>query len=207
MRLSKSLAAGSFCALAALTSSPAQAAAPGAWSVGIERVFGFSRATTKTETNGNTTSVTSSQVSLFDHTVSDQVGYPGARVALDYLFPSGVTVGGAIGYQSVDPDNDVNDDSVNAWLLEPRVGYFASVTASFGVWPRGGLTFLSIDTGGDDGPSYTAISVEVPLELRLGGNVCFAVMPYVDLGVGGGTDNVDQKVTELGLQFGINAFF
>src|SRR6185295_14442041 len=148
-----------------------------------------------------------SQVSLLDHTLPEQPGYPAARIALDYLFPSGVSLGGAIGYQSLDPNDDVDDDSVNAWLLEPRVGYFASVTANFGVWPRGGLTYVAIDTGGDDGPSYTAISVEVPLEFRIGGNVCFAAMPYVDLGVGGGTDNFDQKVTEFGLQFGMNAFF
>ena len=171
--------------------------------MGIERVFGFSRATTKTEVNGNTSTNTSSQVSLFDHTLDSQPGYPGARVALDYLFPSGVSLGGAIGYQSVDPDDDDDGDSVSAWLLEPRVGYFASVTANFGVWPRGGLTYVSID----DGPSFTAISVELPLELRIGGNVCFAVMPYVDLGVAGGTDTVDQKITEFGLQFGMNAFF
>jgi hypothetical protein len=32
-------------------------------------------------------------------------------------------------------------------------------------------------------------------------------MPYVDLGTGGGTDTVDTKITEFGLQFGMNAFF
>jgi hypothetical protein len=185
---------------------PAQAA-PGSWSVGIERVFGFSRVSTKTEINENTTvTTTSSQVSLFAHTVGLQVGYPAPRVALDYLFPSGLSLGGALGYQSVDLNDDTEDDTAKAWLIEPRVGYFASPSDSIGVWPRGGFTFVSLDTGGDDA-SATALSVEVPLVLRLAGNVCFVAMPYVDLGIGGGTDDVDRKVTEFGLQFGMNAFF
>jgi hypothetical protein len=210
MRLPCQLVVSSFCALGLLTSSVAHAAAPGAWSVGVERVFGFSTVTVKTKVgNLPRTSNTSSQISLFDHTVGVQLGYPGARVALDYLFPSGLSLGGAIGYQSLDPDDDddADDDTVKSWLLEPRIGYFASVTGSFGVWPRGGLTYVSSSQGGGESSSLTAISVEVPLVLNVGGNVCFVGMPYADLGVGGGTDDIDRKATELGLQFGMSAFF
>jgi hypothetical protein len=207
MRLPSRLVVLSFCALGPLTSSLAQAAAPGSWSVGIERVFGFSSVTVKTEVNNQTLSRTSSQVSLLDHTLALQAGYPGARVALDYLFPSGLSLGGAIGYQSLDPNDEVDDDTVKSWLLEPRIGYFASVTGRFGVWPRGGLSYVSVDTGGDDVGSWTAISLEVPLVLNVGGNVCFVGMPYVDLGVGGDDGQNDQKATEFGLQFGMSAFF
>jgi hypothetical protein len=208
MRLPCQLVVSSFCALGLLTSSVAHAAAPGAWSVGIERVFGFSTVTVKTKPdNLPRTSNTSSQVSLFDHTLGVQLGYPGARVALDYLFPSGLSLGGALGYQSLDPDDDEDDDTVKSWLLEPRIGYFASVTGSFGVWPRGGISYVSFDPGGGDSRSLTAISVEVPLVLNVGGNVCFVGMPYADLGVAGGNDDVDQKATEFGLQFGMSAFF
>ena len=208
MRLLSQLVAWSFCALGLLTSSIAQAAAPGAWSVGIERVFGFSSVTVKTKPNNlPRTSTTSSQVSLFDHTLPVQPGYPAARVALDYLFPSGLSLGGAIGYQSFDPNDDADDDTVKSWLLAPRIGYFASVTGSFGVWPRGGLSYVSVDPGEDDSRSLTALTVEVPLVLNVGGNVCFVGMPYADLGVGGGNDDFDQKATEFGLQFGMSAFF
>jgi len=207
MRLPFRIVVWSFCALAPLISSVAQAA-PGGWSVGIERVFGFSSVTVKTERpNQATTSITSSQISLLDHTLSQQIGYPSARLALDYLFPSGLSLGGAIGYQSRDFNDEVDDDDVSSWLLAPRIGYFASVTGSFGVWPRGGLSYVSVDTGGDNQSSLTAITVEVPLVLNVGGNVCFVGMPYVDLGVGGGSDDFDQKATEFGLQFGISAFF
>jgi hypothetical protein len=175
--------------------------------VGVERVFGFSRVNVKTETDLGEDTTSSSQVSLFAHTVGIQAGYPAPRIALDYLFPSGLSLGGALGYQSVDLDTDTDDNTAKAWLLQLRAGYFASVTDSFGVWPRGGFTVVSLDTGGDDDLSQTAFSVEVPLVLRVAGNVCFVGMPYVDLGIGGGSDNVDRKVTELGLQFGMSAFF
>jgi len=206
MRQPYRIATCSLCALLGSVSSTAAAETPGSWSVGLERVFGFSSATTKTEANGQSNSQTSNQISLFSHVLGDQPGYPGARLALDYLFPSGLTLGGAIGYQSYDPDTDEDDDTVRGWLLEPRVGYFASVSGNFGIWPRGGLTYVTISTD-NGGPNYTALSVELPLVLRVAGNVCFAAMPYVDLGLGGGTDNVDQKITEIGLQFGLNAFF
>ncbi|MEO8177543.1 MAG: hypothetical protein ABI895_01810 [Deltaproteobacteria bacterium] len=209
MRLPFRIVVWSFCGLAPLTSSRAQAAAPGSWSVGIERVFGFSTVTVKTtnKVTNQTTSNTSSQISLLDHTLSQQIGYPSARLALDYLFPSGLSLGGAIGYQSRDPDDEVDDNDVSSWLLAPRIGYFASVTGSFGVWPRGGLSYVSVDNGGDNEASLTAITLEVPLVLNVGGNVCFVGMPYVDLGVGGGNDDFDQKATEFGLQFGLSAFF
>jgi len=195
------------CALLLLSSSSAQAAAPGSWSLAVERVFGFRRATTKTEVNGQTDSTTSSSISLFSN-FGETLGYPSARVALDYLFPSGVSLGGALAFQSVNPDEDDDNDNQTAWLLAPRVGYFASVTSSFGVWPRGGLTYVTTDLGGDNDQSATAITVEVPLVFPLGGtSVALSIMPYVDLGVGGGTDEVDQTITELGLQFGLNVIF
>jgi len=195
------------CALLLLSSSSAQAAPPGTWSLAVERVFGFRRATTKTEVNGQTDSTTSTSISLFSN-FSAQDGYPSARVALDYIFPSGVSLGGALAFQSVNPDEDQDDDNQTAWLLAPRVGYFASVTSSFGIWPRGGLTYVTTDLGGDNDQSATAITVEVPLVFALEGrSVGLSLMPYVDLGVGGGTDEVDQTITELGLQLGLNLFF
>jgi len=194
-------------ALLLSSSSSAQAAAPGNWSLAVERVFGFRRATTKTEVNGQTDSTTSSAISLFSN-FGEQLGYPPARLALDYLFGSGVSLGGALAFQSVNPVEDDDNDNQVSWLLAPRVGYFASVTSSFAIWPRGGLTYVTTDLGGDNAQSATAITVEVPLVFLLGGsNVGLSILPYVDLGVGGGTDEIDQTITELGLQFGVNLFF
>jgi hypothetical protein len=190
--------------------SAAQAAAPGTWHIGIERMFGFKKATLETEAGPQETTRSTSSVSLLSGTLPNEVGYPDPRLAFDYIFPSGVSVGGAIGYESVDYDDDDDTDNASAWLLAPRVGYFASVTSGFALWPRGGFTFLSGDDGDDnddDDVSLSALTVEVPLVFNVGLSIGLTVMPYIDFGLGGGNDNVDMKQTEFGLQLGMSAFF
>lgn len=181
----------------------AEAAPPGDWSVGVERVFGISRVTVDTEVGNVSTSSTSTSVSLFS-AFSGLRGYSSARLAFDYLASSSLTFGGAFAYESIGADAD---ESV--WLLAARVGYFARPTPSFGVWPRAGLTHVAFDDDGpDDDPTATGLTLEVPLVfLVLGQNVGLSLIPHADIGIAGGTDDVDQKVTELGLQFGLNAFF
>jgi hypothetical protein len=188
--------------LSALVSVPAGAAAPGRWSLGVERVFGFSRISTSSEANGRTETTNESAVSLFSD-VGGRAGYSTARVALDYLSASGVSAGGALGYQRLHGDGP---DSVKGWLLAPRIGFFAAVTPGFGLWPRGGVTYVSLAAGADD-RSATAITVELPLVFLVTGGLGIDVMPYADFGIAGGTDSVDQKLTELGLSFGLSFFF
>ena len=148
---------------------------------------------------------------MLSRTLDDDVGYPDPRLALDYIFPSGVSLGGALGYESVDYDDDDDTDNASAWLLAARVGYFASVTSGFGLWPRGGFTVVSTDDGDandDDDVSLTALTVEVPLVFSLGvSSIALTVMPHIDFGLGGGNDDVDMKLTEFGLQLGMSAFF
>ncbi|MEY4551200.1 MAG: hypothetical protein RL685_7395 [Pseudomonadota bacterium] len=205
------LLSASLVAVGWLHVSAAQAAAPGTWHIGVERMFGFKKATLETDAGPQETSASSTSVSLLSRTLTLDVGYPDARLALDYILPSGVSLGGAIGYESVDYDDDDDTDNASAWLLAPRVGYFASVTSGFGLWPRGGFTFLSADDGDaedDDDISFTALTVEVPLVFNLGlSSIGLTVMPYIDFGLGGGNDDVDMKLTEFGLQFGMSAFF
>jgi hypothetical protein len=185
----------------------AQAAPPGSWSVGVERLFGLSRATTDTEIGDVTVSSTSTSISLFSALIGRN-GYSSPRLAFDYLADSGVTFGGAFAYSSTSFEG--NDDDDSAWLLAARVGYFARPSAGFGVWPRAGLTHLVFE---DDEPdnndlTATALTLEVPLVFLVGGSgIGLTFMPHADIGIAGGTDNIDQKITELGLQFGLNAFF
>jgi hypothetical protein len=192
---------GASCLLGSLR---AEAAAPGTWVLGVERIFGFSSVTTRTKVGNATESSSVTAASLFSD-VGGRPGYSTPRLSLDYVLGSGVTLGGAVGYQSVSAD-DANG-SVKGWLFAPRIGFYASVTSGFGIWPRGGITYLALDPGGDS-RTATALTVEVPLVFLVGGGrLGLDVMPYVDLGVAGGTDTVDQKLTELGLEFGLSYFF
>jgi hypothetical protein len=186
----------------------AQAAAPGSWSLGVERLFGISRATSEVQVGNVTVATTSTSVSLFS-ALSGRRGYSTPRLTLDYLASSGLTVGGGVGYESRSRDGSGDDEST--WLFLGRIGYFALPGENFGIWPRAGLTHLSSDVGAADDESVTALTLEVPLVfLILGRRVGLTLTPHADIGIassGPGDDDVDRKLTELGFQFGINVFF
>jgi hypothetical protein len=177
-----------------LLTGEARAAAPGDWSVAVERLFGISRATYDVEPGGTTTTTSVSLLSK----VSGDAAYSAPRLAFDYVTASGLTLGGAIGYQSV----SVEDAEATAWLLAARVGYFARVSPGVGIWPRAGLTHVDFDVG-----DMTALTLEVPFEFLLDRGVALSLTPHADIGIAGNVGSVDRTVTELGLQFGFGAFF
>jgi hypothetical protein len=180
---------------ASLLTMEARAAAPGDWSVAVERVFGISRVTSDVEPGGTTTTTSVSLLSK----VSGDIGYSAPRLAFDYVTASGLTLGGAIGYQSVSVEDA---DAATAWLLAGRIGYFARVSSGVGIWPRGGLTHVAFE-GGD----MTALTLEVPFEFFLDRGVALSLTPHADIGIAGNVGPFDRTVTELGLQFGFGAFF
>lgn len=180
------------------------AAPPGNWSLAVERVFGVSRVTTELDNGASSTSTSATSISLFS-AFSGQRGYSSPRFALDYIANSGVSFGGAIAYESISGDARADQ---NVWVVAPRLGYFARPSAGFGIWPRAGVTHVSVSTDGDAPTSTaTAITLEVPLVFLLGSTLALTVLPHADIGIAGGTANVDRTVTEFGLQFGANAFF
>lgn len=178
-----------------LLAAPAWAAPPGEVSLAVERLFGFRR--TSVESYGDT--YTSTTFSIGSN-VADHGTYSSPRLALDYLAPSGITFGGALGFQTrIDADGE-------AWLLAPRVGYFARASAGFGIWPRAGVTLVAIGDNPDS--SAAALTLDVPLEFLVNRSFAITLTPHADIGIGGddGLDE-DQTITELGFQFGVGAFF
>src|SRR4051812_12828642 len=178
--------------VAGLHAPDACAASPGDVSLAVERLFGFSRTTE----NYDGDELTDTTFSL-GAKVNGRFGYSVPRLALDYLTPSGITLGGAIGVQFVEGPGD-------GWLLAPRVGYFARPGRSFGLWPRVGLTYLTIE---DSDTEATALTLEVPLEFLVGSGAAIALTPFADIGLGGSENGDDRTLTEIGLQFGLGIFF
>ncbi len=191
-------------AVCALPGRDALAAPPGNWALSFERMFGISRVTNEVEVGNVTVSSTSTSVSVFSSS-SGRRGYSAPRLALDYVAASQLSFGGAVGYESLSRDGDDVDEST--WSFLARVGYFAQPTPRFGIWPRAGLTHLVIDSGASD-ETATALTLEVPLVfLVLGQRVGLTFTPHADIGIAGGTDDIDRTLTELGFQFGASAFF
>lgn len=182
-----------------LTSGPALAAPPGEWSIGVERLFGLRRVRQEIETPGGDTTTRWNSVSLGAE-LSHGGGYSAPRFAVDYLAISGLTVGGALGYQNVG-----DDDDVTAWLFAARVGYWATLGTSVSLWPRAGLTHVSTDPNDADA---TGLTLEVPVVIHaMGRRLGFTITPHADIGIGGEVSGFDRTVTEFGLEFGMNAFF
>jgi len=188
------VAAGVAFTLSVLAAPARAAAPPGNWSLAVERLFGI----TRTSIDSDVGDYNYTSISLLSK-VAGQYGYSAPRFAFDYLLGSGVSFGAALGYHSV------SDDGADAWLLAPRVGYFARPGRNFGLWPRVGLTQLVVDDGGGS-DTATALTLELPLEFFVSSGVAFTLTPHADIGIGGSEDDVDRTITELGLQFGVNLF-
>ncbi|MGA2451654.1 MAG: hypothetical protein ABTD50_23605 [Polyangiaceae bacterium] len=68
------------------------------------------------------------------------------RAGADVILPTGLTLGGAVGYGNVSLSANPNSGSStsvsgDAWLLAPRVGYVLHLAPFFDLWPRAGVTF------------------------------------------------------------------
>jgi hypothetical protein len=202
VRLAWNIAIG--CGVGLSCARSAHAAPPGNWSVAVERLFGLSRVSVETDTAAGSSSQEGTSISLFSAFLGNR-GYSSPRLAIDYIASSGVSFGGAVAYETASSDDTDSDQS--AWLVAPRLGYFARPNADFGVWLRAGLTHVSVASEGSDTLTATALTLEVPLVFLIGGPLGLTIMPHADIGIAGGTDTVDRTMTELGLQFGANAFF
>lgn len=188
------------CAAFWLSAGSARAEPPGAWAVGVERWFGVSRVNVEDDPGGE---VTVTSISLFS-AFSGQRGYSSPRLALDYLSESGVSVGGAIAYESI--GGDAIDQDI--WVFAGRLGYFGEASSDVGIWPRAGLTHISSDAGVE--VTATALTLELPLVFLVNSPVSLLLMPHADIGIAssvGDNDEIERTVTELGLQFGATVFF
>jgi hypothetical protein len=193
---------GGLCAaVCVLAAGQALAAPPGKWSVAVERVFGITHVKVSSDAGGGSRSSSATSISLFS-SFSGIRGYSTPRVALDYLDPSGLSLGGALGYEHIGGDLDQD-----VWVIAPRIGYFGRPSSDVGVWPRAGITHLSVSPNDNETATATAVTLEVPLVFLLGRGLSFTILPHADIGFDGGTDAVESTTTDLGLQFGVNAFF
>jgi hypothetical protein len=93
---------------------------------------------------------------------------------------------------------------------------------AIGIWPRGGLTYVSGGSEQDDGDEFSssqlALTLEVPFVFVPVPHVAFTAGPTLDLGLSGSIENDpaapnanttenDFKVTDFGLQVGMCAYF
>lgn len=100
------------------------------------------------------------------------------RLAFDYLAIDHLSIGGALGYASIDPDNG---PSGSMFIIAPRVGYLYSFGRVVGIWPRGGFTYhtAGVDNAYDD--KGFALNLECPFTFSPATHFAFHVGPSFDI--------------------------
>jgi hypothetical protein len=221
VRVSALLLVSSFATVAMAEAPPTGVA------IGLERAFGL-------EMYSQTSEFMDQEVSFSQTTFGLGLGAPSAspfsrtRVGVDYIMDSGLSLGGGIGFVTTSSETEFDGDATDGpsgtgFLIAPRVGYMLMFTPSVGLWPRGGITYVSVgseDTD-DDGlggqtttetsQSDVALTIEAPLVVMPAPNVGFLIAPTLDYGlshtseVNGEESDVDVSVMSLGIQFGLVA--
>lgn len=233
-------------ALFASSASLAQAEGPspaesGTILLSVDRVFGLtsSTVTEKDSGGGATAEVTQStaEFSLLGRSPMSAGGllFSTPRLSLDFVVGPGITLGGGIGYTVVSQEAEskvtVNgstatetDDgpSATGFLFAPRVGYLAVFGPYIGLWPKLGITYISVNSESSSGDTETStgitgFSTDIPLVIMPGPGVMLTVGLTLDttLAVSRETtsnsvtveDESDRSVTEVGIQGGLAGFF
>lgn len=175
--------------------------------VGVERVFGFYSIDIEREISDVQTQELNASSSGFAYQPS--VGlFDVPRVGIDVFVTQRLSVGGSIGFYSNDPDeSDDESDDTSGFLFAPRVGYVIPFNFRWGFWPRGGFSYVSLDS--QQNVKLTALTLE--------GQFYFMPSPFVgitgglllDLGLTGewGGQNRDYDERLIGLGFGLFARF
>lgn len=213
----------------------------GQFAVGAERLFGVVHTSITAEEDGAEATFSHTNISLLlsrsNSTGGGPVGgvfplgYSFPRVAADYFVIDGLSVGGSLGLYTHSGNVEVevmgaseeNDTgSVTGFLFQPRVGYAFMFSEMIGIWPRGGITFLSESAESADNDeqssSALALTIECPLVINPVPHVVFGIGPTLDLGITGSTENnpsepmaptteVDTTMHDIGLQASLTAYF
>jgi len=187
--------------------------AKGGITVSAERLFGFDHTSSTTSSGGADSTSTSTNFSFFSSSLGGFATVFGApRVALDGFVADHFSVGGALGYFSTSLSSAGSATSLDfsGFLIAPRAGYAAMLGASTAIWPRAGISYISIDSGNTTS-SMLALSLEAPITFVVSQHVLFLVGPTFDFGLTGKressalgvTTSPDWKATEIGVQCSI----
>jgi hypothetical protein len=202
-----------------------------------ERLFGLVlTSTSTTQTQNNVEEKRTLSYTMFNLLMNptSPTTYAIPRIGFDYLPIDGLTVGGSLGFSTASGEvkQEANGASVtqdigsgSAFLLAPRAGYAFMFAPLFGIWPRGGITFLQVSREDDDGypktsSSRLALTMEVPFVFTPVPHVGFTFAPTLDLGLTGSdkvttvdnnnvetTVEADAVATDFGFQAGLFVYF
>jgi len=146
--------------------------------------------------------------------ISDFSPYDVPRFGFDYLVIDGLSIGGSLGFASVDGNLDNNlfgnaDFEGSAFMFHARVGYVYMFTKVIGIWPRGGLTYHSFDVNDGWDENGFGLNLECMFPITPTEHFGFLVGPTIDFDFTGSRDydgpgpDYDRTYKTFGLQAGV----
>lgn len=130
------------------------------------------------------------------------------RVGVDFILPSNLTLGGAVGFSRVsgslsEKNKSTDIGSVFLYTLTPRVGYRIPLSDKIDLTPRAGLTFAGGSASPGDGNSSAsifavAIGADAPLAFRLTDSFNILVGAAVDYTVSATVSAESQNIVVTG---------
>lgn len=150
------------------------------------------------------------------------------RIGTDVILPFGFTAGASLGYLSVAGSREDRQPGSapattpfpdgHAFFVSPRVGWIHSLTNWLGIWPRGGMTYVTLgDSQGADHTNvhYLTVTLDPSVVFVPFSHVAVVIGPIFDIGVGGGGETVangsaqdlDASFSNLGASVGSAVVF
>jgi hypothetical protein len=193
----------------------------GHFALGAERLFGYVHGSQEEKTTIGTTSTTTTRtlnsISVLGspiHNVASIFSFP--RVGFDAFIASSVSLGGSLTYFHLSQSGNGDSITASGFLIAPRIGFAARLGQSVWLWPRVGVSYVSLTIDGGGGTSQDsnlfAATVEAPLALALAPRAILLVGPTLDLSLSGSTkiaspviaggpnESNDIKETDIALQ-------
>jgi hypothetical protein len=181
----------------------------GQFAIGAERLFGFSwdSETETTPASGNVgerkdTDRHTTVSFLNNALVGSASSYNFARLAGDFFVIDGLSLGASLGYATSSLTTKTSQEGISTKtkmgsttgiLVAPRVGFAHMFSPMVGLWPRAGITYVSIDAEDADGNDVAskdriALGLDVPFVLSPVSHVGFMIGPSLDFGFSGSND-------------------
>jgi len=160
---------------------------------------------------------------------SDQVGPAGTpRIAFDFFVIDGLSLGGALLYENHSVENDTGGTATlggqsqaidrtqvevdtNVFGIAPRIGYAYMFTPNVGIWPRGGISYVTSNseeketvtdptdgsvqtTDTDTSVNHLSLALDAMLVLSPIEHVGFGIGPFVEIPLSG---DIETKASQV----------
>jgi hypothetical protein len=134
--------------------------------------------------------------------------YDVPRFSFDYLVIDHLSIGGSLGYTSLDSDGG---GDASAFLVAGRIGYLYSFGRVVGIWPRAGFAYHSLSSDPADESGF-GLSLECPFTFSPASHFAITIGPTFDVDLFGEVEpapapDYDQKYRAVGVNAGLLGWF